>query len=143
MNTAYQVLENGAYLAEKGVLVGWERGKVEKWWLWSSRFWAAHVVLDLGRLMRVRMMRQRSELEQRKSAGGEGVGSGEKEEKMVREVGEREGRQWWRELVVNLAYAPMTVHWSLPGGLLSEAQVGGLGVLVGVIGLGEAWRGCA
>lgn len=73
----------------------------------------------------------------------EAVGAGEKEEKMAREAREREEGRWWREIVVNLAYAPMTVHWSLEGGLLSEAQVGMLGVVVGCVGIGEAWRGCA
>ena len=100
-----------------------------------------HVGLDLGRLVRVRALRREREQRERVSRQGEGVLE-EKEEKMAREARAAEEKQWWRELVVNLAYAPMTVHWSLEEGLLSEAQVGALGVIVGAMGIGEAWRGC-
>ncbi|KAL9120586.1 MAG: hypothetical protein Q9187_002864, partial [Circinaria calcarea] len=140
-NAAYQFLENGAYLAEHGVLSA-QGGRVERWYAWSSRFWMVHVCLDLGRLARVRALRREREQRERVSRQGEGVLE-EKEEKIAREVRAAEERQWWRELVVNLAYAPMTVHWSLEGGLLSEAQVGALGVVAGAMGIGEAWRGCA
>jgi hypothetical protein len=50
-NLAYQYLENGAYLASKGVL-GWSKEKQTRAWIWSSRFWMLHVGLDFVRLWR-------------------------------------------------------------------------------------------
>ncbi|EDU48450.1 conserved hypothetical protein [Pyrenophora tritici-repentis Pt-1C-BFP] len=114
-----QVLENGAYLASKGVLTGdgWvgEAGKKRenKWWTVSSRLWAA------------------------------GVGDGEKEEKI--EVEERkkskklESWRWWKDLVSNIGYAPMTLHWSVEEGLLSELGVGACGMVAGGALLVDAW----
>jgi len=91
-----------------------------RWWVWSSRFWMAHVVLDLGRLVRVRALRGREEAE--------------KEGKMERV---RDEERWWREMYVDAAYAPLTVHWSLENGCVSEAWVGFLGMVAGAVG----WRG--
>jgi len=137
VNAAYQVLENGAYLASHGVLVseGWvgERGarRQARWWVWSSRFWAAHVGLEflrLGYLWR----KQHS----RRSTDGEG----EKEDKIERKA---EQELWWRDLVSNAAYGPLTVHWSLEEGCLSESWVGLLGMVAGGVGLRERWRATA
>ncbi|KAF2809225.1 uncharacterized protein BDZ99DRAFT_47511 [Mytilinidion resinicola] len=123
---AYQVLENGAYLASKGVLVtqGWlgEAGKRReaRWWVWSSRFWAAHVALEGVRLA-VLYRKQK----------------GEKEEV---ETGSKEDRAWWRDAVSNAAYAPLTIHWSTEAGVVSEPLVGLLGTVAGGVGLLERWR---
>lgn len=57
-----------------------------------------------------------------------------------------EAQRWerWRtELGVNAAYAPMTVHYSLENGPLGEGTVGALGVVVGWLTFGKAWRECA
>ena len=42
-------------------------------------------------------------------------------------------RKWWRDVLVNLLYAPMTLHYGIEGGILGEtglAVLGG-GVVVG------------
>ena len=62
---------------------------------------------------------------------------GEKEAKITK--AEEEAR-WWREVGVNAAYAPMTLHWSLAQGLLGEGIIGTLGMVAGGLGLREAWR---
>ncbi|CAL3966409.1 hypothetical protein PZA11_003071 [Diplocarpon coronariae] len=113
INIAFQSLENGAYLASKGVL-GWSGEKQGRAWVWSSRFWAAHVGLEFVRLGRERVVR------------GKG--------------GKKEEEGWWRELVVNAAYAPLTIHWSLKKGLMSELWVGVFGSVVGVVKMREIWR---
>ncbi|KAJ9637811.1 hypothetical protein H2201_007743 [Coniosporium apollinis] len=139
VNAAYQFLENGAYLASKGVLVseGWvgEKGdrRQARWWVWSSRFWAAHVGLEFLRLGYLWRKERRME---EKGVDGEG----EKEDKIVREA-ERE--LWWRDLVSNAAYGPLTVHWSLEEGCLSESWVGLLGMVAGGVGLRERWKATA
>lgn len=75
----FQVLENGAYAASKGLLTSesWtgEAGKRREtwWWIWSSRFWAAYVGCELLRLVIERAYREpRVEV----------AGDGEKEDKL-------------------------------------------------------------
>ncbi|KAL2357429.1 hypothetical protein BJ546DRAFT_309688 [Cryomyces antarcticus] len=136
VNAAYQYLENGAYLAQHGILPGrsWTAAKQTRWWVWSSRFWAAHVVLDFVRLARVRQLRLRN----RGAAGVSGVGGeGEKEDRVE---AAREETRWWDEIYVNAAYAPLTLHWSLEEGCVSEAWVSALGTIAGVIGFRELWK---
>jgi hypothetical protein len=139
---AFQVLENGAYLASKGALTSeaWtgEVGKRREtwWWVWSSRFWAAYVGCELLRLVIERVYRE----ERRIEIGGDG----EKEDKLKAEQDRRDSYQrkftWWKDLVSNIAYAPMTLHWSIEEGLLSDLQVGVLGTIAGGALLADAWR---
>jgi len=116
MNVAFQALENGAYLASKGVL-GWDQKTQRKAWLWSSRFWAVYVMLEFGRLSH----------EWRKGNDAQ-------------EVEGKSVMQWRRELITNLAYAPLTLHWSLEGGIMNDFWVGVLGSTAGIVGLLELWK---
>lgn len=137
----FQVLENGAYAASKGLLTSesWtgEAGKRREtwWWIWSSRFWAAYVGCELLRLVIERAYREpRVEV----------AGDGEKEDKLRLEQEKKEAHSksftWWKDLVSNIAYAPMTLHWSVEEGLLSELQVGVFGTIAGGALLADAWR---
>jgi hypothetical protein len=140
----FQVLENGAYLSSKGVLtsVGWagEGGKARenKWWLWSSRCWAVYVGFELARLGVARYYEPRST-----SADAIRQDDGEKEDKIKREEAvraeKREQWVWWKDLASNVAYAPMTLHWSMEQGLLSEWGVGTCGIVAGGALLADAW----
>jgi len=135
VNIFYQYLENGAYLSSKGVL-GWSTQKQNKAWVWSSRFWMAHVGLDFVRLYHEYAVRKRHGVgteEERRTDGGKGD--------VVTDRGEREwSAKWRREMVVNLAYAPLTVHWSLEKGLVGDFWVGLLGSVAGVAGFRELWK---
>jgi hypothetical protein len=127
VNVVFQYFENGAYLASKGVL-GWSGKKQTQAWLWSSRAWAAHVGLEFVRLGRVVALKRRR-------------GVDEKEKEKEEGEGEKEWWEGWRkELLINGAYAPLTVHWSLEQGLLGELSVGLLGTLVGVVNLSTLWK---
>jgi hypothetical protein len=119
VNIAYQALENGAYLASKGVL-GWDQKKQAKAWVWSSRFWAAHVLLEFSRLG----------YEWRKG----------KDSEKGKEVEGQNVRKWKRDLVTNLAYAPLTIHWGLKSGLVNDFWVGVLGTAAGMAGFLELWK---
>lgn len=140
----FQILENGAYLSSKGILTtaAWagEAGKARenKWWLWSSRFWAVYVGFELARLgvakyyqpqLAARDMTQQDD--------------GEKEDKIRREKSLRARKTeewvWWRDLASNVAYTPMTLHWSREQGLLSEWGVGACGMVAGGALLVDAW----
>jgi len=133
VNVFFQILENGAYLASKNVL-NWSESKQNKAWLWSSRFWATHVLLEFWRLGRVWRMRV-------KDTGIDGA-----EEKMTGKEGEIElkerewTKEWIKSLVVNAAWAPLTIHWSTDGGLISDAWVGAFGSLAGIVGVGRLLR---
>lgn len=137
----FQVLENGAYAASKGMLTSeaWtgEAGKKREtwWWVWSSRFWAAYVGCEMVRLAMERAYSEPSV---------DVVGDGEKEDKLRAEQANRDSYSksfaWWKDLVSNIAYAPMTLHWSVQDGLLSDVQVGILGTIAGGALLADAWR---
>lgn len=138
---AFQVLENGAYAASKGMLTSsaWtgEAGKKREtwWWVWSSRFWAAYVGCEI-----VRLLIERTYHEPRAEVGGDG----EKEDKLRLEQERKDAYStkfvWWKDLVSNIAYAPMTIHWSIEEGLLSDLQVGIFGTIAGGALLADAWR---
>ncbi|KAK7612072.1 hypothetical protein BKA81DRAFT_407854 [Phyllosticta paracitricarpa] len=134
---AFQALENAAYLADKGVLNGaWvtgEKGKrrVARWWVWSSRFWAAYVGLELVRLGWV--------------WAKESNGDDDNGDKKVAAAEDEESRRakalaWWKQLVSNMAWAPMTLHWSTEEGFISDAWIGFLGIVAGGVGLYEKWK---
>lgn len=134
-NVGFQALENGAYLSQKGILVweGWEgeRGAARRarWWVWSSRFWAAHVGLEFMRLLYARTLKRREVEKARKD--GNAIESGEDE------------NIWRRNLIVNSAYAPMTLHWSFEDGLFSDVSIGICGSVAGVMGFRELWKSTA
>jgi hypothetical protein len=129
VNVVYQVLENVAYLGQHGIIRRSERQQARDW-VWSSRFWAAHVLLEFVRLWRVRHLWDKKGVE----------GTEESEEKEAKIKRKEEVDAWWRELLINACYAPMTVHWSVESGTMSDELVGLLGAIAGGIGLREMWK---
>jgi len=127
VNVAYQVLENGAYLASKGVL-RWDERKQARAWVWSSRFWMTHVGLEFARLGYLWSERRRA-----RSKG--------KEKEVLGDV--EEERAWRRDLVSNAAYAPLTVHWSLDEGIVGDTWVGVLGTIAGGVDFAQVWKNTA
>ncbi|KAF2027486.1 hypothetical protein EK21DRAFT_71866 [Setomelanomma holmii] len=141
----FQILENGAYLSSKGALTSaaWTadvgKARENKWWIWSSRFWAVYVGVELMRLGVVRFYSSEGTW-----VDGKGRDDGEKEDKIAREERMKEEKLenwlWWKDLASNVAYAPMTLHWSLEQGLLSDWGVGACGMVAGGSLLADAWR---
>ncbi|KAI1185490.1 hypothetical protein F5B17DRAFT_407714 [Nemania serpens] len=130
----FQALENGAYLASKGVLE-WAPATQAKAWRWSARFWGSFVGLELVRLFHESSRRARRSRAD-KFAGGKTVALVEREE--------QEWRSTWRKTVVrNLAWAPLTLHWSLEQGLVSELGVGALASIPSVVQIRDLWRSTA
>lgn len=124
-NVLFQALENLAYLGQHAVIRRSEKQQFRDW-VWSSRFWGLHVALEFARLARLRMIWDR-----------EPVGSEDKEGKARRR---EEVDAWWRELLINICYAPLTVHWSVKRGILRDGWIGFLGAVAGGVALGDAWR---
>ncbi|KAH9945066.1 uncharacterized protein BXZ73DRAFT_39023 [Epithele typhae] len=104
--------------------------------LYSVRFWAAYVVLQLAHLQednKLLKMRERS-LSKTKN-GGTPV---EKEDIRKR----REAL--WNELVVNMAYLPQTIHWSTEKGIFSNPiWLDVCGFVAGVASWRSGWEATA
>ncbi|KAI1757475.1 hypothetical protein F4782DRAFT_478706 [Xylaria castorea] len=130
----FQALENGVYLSSRGVL-GWAPATQAKAARWSARFWGSFVGLELMRLLYESSKRGRRTRAD-KFAGGKTVALVEREE--------REWSETWRKTVVrNLAWAPLTLHWSLEKGLVSEMAVGALASIPSVLQIRDLWRNTA
>ncbi|KAI9678731.1 MAG: hypothetical protein M1817_005788 [Caeruleum heppii] len=143
VNMFYQFLENGAYLGQHGV-VSWSTTTQSRAWAWSSRFWACHVALDLGRLFRERHLRLSQTTQEDSTTHSERSEKHVDEKEKEVEANTRESQTFWdrwnRELLVNVAFAPLTLHWSLEEGLVGDGVVGALGSVAGVVGFREMWR---
>jgi hypothetical protein len=122
--TAYQFVENRAYLAGKGVIPR-EGRLILGDWLWSSRMWMIGVGFEFVRLLRVWQLWQRA-------------GEAKTEEEKAKR--KSEVAAWRSDLLINVSNAPLTVHWSVAGGKLTEGQVGFLGGLTGWINFIERWE---
>ena len=88
------------------------------------------------------------QLQKRKKGKGEQEGSEEKEEEEEEEEEERDdvldssgNALWWKDALVNTAYAPLTVHYSLPGGLVGDEYIAMLGIIAGSVGFKSLWEG--
>ena len=115
--TAYQWYENVAYLASKGVLRGerFDTKQQNKWWAWSSRYWMAYIALEAVRLARVWQLKP-----------AVASSAAEKDAQTL----EAEAL-WKRQMTVNMAWAPVSYHYSLESGALSSDWLGVLGLIAG------------
>jgi hypothetical protein len=120
--TAYLVYENGYYLAAKGVLRGWSAEKQKRWAKTSLRMFLMYLILDWVKLFRTKQLREEKKAK-------EGIVETTKEEEAV----------WWRTATMDAAYTPVAMHWSSPNGILSDAWVGALMSVVGLIKFRTAW----
>ncbi|KAI4109325.1 MAG: hypothetical protein LQ339_001825 [Xanthoria mediterranea] len=140
---AFQTLENVAYLGDKSILPLSPQRRA-KYWRWCCWAWAVHVFLELAKLLLLARKRQ-LDADSAKVL---------KDEKSLRDTDEaemcwgdlaatkkqqQETESWWRDLKINLAYAPMTLHYSLANGLLNDSTVALCGVLASYWGLKGAW----
>ncbi|KAI0322740.1 hypothetical protein OF83DRAFT_424958 [Amylostereum chailletii] len=69
--------------------------------LWSTRFWAIYVILQIAHLREDRIL-----LAKRQKALGK-----DKVHVQERQELKRRWDAWYNELFVNLAYLPLTIHW--------------------------------
>jgi len=137
LNACFQSIENRAYLAGKTIIQR-DTSLQLRDWCWSSRFWCAHTTLEFVRLYRMKKIWEAEDKAAAQNKKGEGAWwSGDEEAKNKRRA---EIAGWWKDLIVNGAYYPMTFHWSLTDGLLTEVQIGILGIIAGGTGLREIWN---
>ncbi|KAI4122353.1 MAG: hypothetical protein LQ338_005868 [Usnochroma carphineum] len=145
--TIFQVLENLAFLGDKAVVrIPWE--KRARMWLWCSRAWGVSVGLELGRLGREWVLRplffgEDDEGSDKEDDEGEGGQVSDNLSQKRRRDGPRRKammEKWRREVLVNACFAPMTLHYSVEGGLLGEGWLSLLGAVASWLSLREAWR---
>lgn len=117
----FQVLENGAYLSGRGVL-GWTPAQQGRAYVVGARFLGFYTALELGRLLAEFVARRDRD-----------YGAATAEE-------QAEVDAMRRSLAINMAWAPLTVHWSLEKGFLTDLVVGAGGCIPGVIQMRKLWR---
>ena len=106
----YYPLEHAYYLASHSILP-LSPAQQSKSALWSCRAWAAYVVLQLVHLKEDwRLVKRRERALERDFANGAVEKTGAEAERLREEVRKRKDAIW-NELVVNLGYLPLTVHW--------------------------------
>lgn len=132
----FQILENGAYLASKGVFRGnaWER-REGKWAVWSNRFWLAQVLTEGLRLLRVRQLRYNEDFGAQETS--------DEGEKRVKIRSEALKRRWRGDFWANMGWLPVTLHWSFTDegdSPVNESWLGLGGMVPGVVGLLNAWE---
>ncbi|KAK2786329.1 hypothetical protein FQN53_006697 [Emmonsiellopsis sp. PD_33] len=136
VNVVYQLLENIAFLSSKGIIsrrIVERFGSIGKWYIWSTRAWLAHVVLDIIRLVRERILWMRRP---RKWTVEQLVNEGEEEEQLRWS----ELRERLKALLNNMAWLPLCMHWSAEEGIgIPDSLVGLLGATAGAWGLRDAW----
>ncbi|BGP17652.1 hypothetical protein JCM10213_001305 [Rhodosporidiobolus nylandii] len=141
----YYPLEHIYYLAGKGVFkISPQR--ISSIAVWSCRFWAAYVVLQifhirrsfqLLRLDRIALTRTTRERVRNGEVTQQAV---EEEKAQMKALQKREG-DLKRDCWVQAGYLPLTAHWSLPNGLLpSNTWVGICGTVAAVAGLKGVWQ---
>ncbi|AOW02340.1 hypothetical protein B0I72DRAFT_141444 [Yarrowia lipolytica] len=140
-NLFYQPLENVAYLGMHKILPVSDAAQ-NSLWLHSSKLWALHVVLELIRLVvEIRRNVKRQSIE--KKAGKTTTTTDTKAcncTKLLPNFLKGLGDQWWRDLVINLAYLPLTAHWSIDGGIVDNLIVGFLGASAAAANVGWKWK---
>ncbi|EEU37729.1 uncharacterized protein NECHADRAFT_53446 [Fusarium vanettenii 77-13-4] len=112
------ILENISWLSRRKVL-SWSDKSQPKLILWCVRSWGVYVFAELGRLLFERL---------RKKSGETGQEDAESR------------TQWNKQFVENLAWAPLTVHWTTPGGLLPESVAALLASYAQFISVQGLWK---
>jgi len=106
--------------------------------MWSCRFWGLYVALQFAHLLEDRKLLIAS---QRSLAKAKSKGP-------IYEMDKAELRRRWdafyHECIANLAYFPMTIHWSLEKGLFgNDVYVNLLGFIAALFSFRSGWKATA
>ncbi|KAJ3286986.1 hypothetical protein HDU79_006047 [Rhizoclosmatium sp. JEL0117] len=136
-NLFYYPLEHTYFLAYKGV-INLSEETTNKIGIWSCRFWAAYVVLyflQLHQEHRLLMTRQ-LQLSQRARSNAEPKEVIKAEQKQIQE----EFTSLAVNTLINTAYFPLTLHWSVEQSWFPEMGVGICGSVAAVAQMWSAWK---
>ncbi|OAA50856.1 peroxin 11C [Beauveria brongniartii RCEF 3172] len=118
----FQVCENAAYLGSKKILPikPLSQGRLA---ILSVRFWGAYVAMEV--------VKHLTERARRSSASG-GVKTAAEEKRWQED--------WRTAFYRNAAWAPLTMHWGTPGGLLPDVLVALFALYPATGGMRDLWR---
>ncbi|KAI0067265.1 hypothetical protein BV25DRAFT_1959929 [Artomyces pyxidatus] len=101
--------------------------------LWSTRLWALYVCLQLAHLREDRALLIRRQ----RALGRDKV-------RLQQDDLRRRWDAWYNELAVNLAYLPMTIHWSLEkGAFKNDIWVSAFGLAAALASFRSGWKATA
>lgn len=128
LDVVYQALENVGYLASKGVMLKCfvdQWGGINKWYLWSRRFFFGHILLQFVSLWREDAVRKRR-IDRKAEKGDTGL--------------QAEIRTWKKRLINNICWAPLFLHLSFEKGIgFPDKLSGALGAAAGAWGFYDMW----
>ena len=119
--TTYHICEATAWLSHKGVL-GWSPQVQGRLSMWSVKAWATYVAFDITKMLVQRARR---------------VDSADAQENKKWKT------EWTKEFLRTSSWAPLTVHWSVPGGLLPEVLVAFFALYPSAGYMKDLWRDTA
>ncbi|KAM0791851.1 hypothetical protein ACM66B_004108 [Microbotryomycetes sp. NB124-2] len=140
----YYPLEHYYYLAGKGVFKA-TADRINKIAIWSCRFWAAYVALQV---LHIRREYQLLSLEKRqlglsRTSYEKAEVDAAQQKAEVQRIKAKE-RYLYNDSWVQAGYLPLTMHWSLPNGILPSATwVGVCGTVAAAFGLRQTWAATA
>ncbi|KAM3542934.1 hypothetical protein ARSEF1564_004158 [Beauveria bassiana] len=127
----FQVCENAAYLGSKKILPikPLNQGRLA---ILSVRFWGAYVAMEV-----VKHLTERARRLSATASGGvkttAAAAAAAEEEKRWQE-------DWRTAFYRNAAWAPLTMHWGTPGGLLPDVLVALFALYPATGGMRDLWR---
>ncbi|CAG8613908.1 10190_t:CDS:2, partial [Dentiscutata heterogama] len=107
--------------------------RINKISLWCCRWWALYVLLQFWHLAIERSLLVRRRRELRVDGDVETVLREKRELKS-------EGDRIFREILINVGYFPLTLHWSIENSRLPDVGVGIFGTLAAFYEISKAWK---
>ncbi|TPX33198.1 hypothetical protein SmJEL517_g03858 [Synchytrium microbalum] len=143
-NVLYYPLEHAYWLGAHNVIPMSEETRDKVFGLWSSRFWALYVVLYFAQLWEEHkiLLTKEVALEKRIRASSK---SGDDSVKVKQTLGEQkvaladERKTLMINFVINAAYFPLTIHWSVEASPFPEIGVGICGTVAALAQIYTAW----
>ncbi|KAL1929670.1 hypothetical protein VTP01DRAFT_1808 [Rhizomucor pusillus] len=137
-NVIYYPLEHIYWLGAHQV-IPLSEDKTNKIGMWSCRFWAAYVVLEFGRLYeQYRNLKSRETALLKRIKAGDVESDEDPEAEMASIKAERSSL--FVNTMINSGYFPLTLHWSLEQGCISDVMVGIFGGFASIFQIYAAWR---
>ncbi|KAJ3056277.1 hypothetical protein HK097_007489 [Rhizophlyctis rosea] len=133
VNAAYYPLEHAYWLGLHNVIPMSDKTR-DKLGVWSCRFWAAYVVLYFAQLWEEHLLLGKREKALGKRVADEGLLEPEKRALL------EEKKALVLNTVVNAAYFPLTIHWSLENSTFPDIGVGICGTIAALTQLYGAWQ---
>ncbi|TPX42482.1 hypothetical protein SeMB42_g01461 [Synchytrium endobioticum] len=145
-NIIYYPLEHVYWLGAHGI-VPMSSAVRDRVGLWSSRFWALYVILYFAQLLEEHAMLVSKEmaLEKKWNAGpGKKTVDADagmaKQQILVQRVAVWDERKTWMiNFVINAAYFPLTIHWSIDNSPFPDIGVGVCGTVAALAQMYTAW----